>query len=58
MIQTKGLHNSQPVTEAQPNEPASLVNGANIDEKKHNKVPKDAYEKQVSDIKARNSYSI
>ena len=35
----------------QPNEPAPLANGATNDEKKNHKVLKDAYEKEVADIK-------
>ena len=51
MMQTKELYKSLLGTEEQPNEPASLANGASNDEKKNHKVPKDAYEKEVADIK-------
>ena len=51
MIQTKGLYKSLLGTEEQPNEPAPLANGATNDEKKNHKVLKDAYEKEVADIK-------
>ena len=49
-MQTKGLYKSLLRTEEQPNEPAPLANGASNDEKNHN-VLKDAYEKEVVDIK-------
>ena len=51
MMQTKGLYKSLLGTEEQPNEPAPLANGATNDEKKNHKVLKDAYEKEVADIK-------
>ena len=51
MMQTKGLYKSLLGTEEQPNEPAPLANGASNDEKKNQKVLKDAYEKEVADIK-------
>ena len=51
MMQTKGLYKSPLGTEEQPNEPAPLANGATNDEKKNHKVLKDAYEKEVADIK-------
>ena len=51
MMQTKGLYKSLLGTEEQPNEPAPLANGASDDEKKNNKLLKDAYEKDVADIK-------
>ena len=51
MMQTKGLCKSLLGTEVQPNEPAPLANGASNDEKKNHKVLKDAYEKEVADIK-------
>ena len=51
MMQTRVLYKSIHGTEIQPNETASLANGANNDEKKNRKVLKDAYEKKVSDIK-------
>ena len=51
MMQTKGLYKSLLGTEEQPNEPALLANGASNDEKKNHKVLKDAYEKEVADIK-------
>ena len=51
MMQTKGLYKSQLRTEEQPKEPAPLANGATNDEKKNHKVLKDAYEKEVADIK-------
>ena len=50
IMQTKGLYKSLLGTEEQPNEPAPLANGATNDEKNH-KLPKDAYEKEVADIK-------
>ena len=51
MMQTKGLYKSLLGTEEQPNETATLANGASNDEKKNHKVLKDAYEKEVADIK-------
>ena len=51
MMQTKGLYKSLLGTEEQPNEPALLANGASNDEKKNHEVLKDAYEKEVADIK-------
>ena len=51
MMQTKGLYKSLLGTEEQPNEPAPLANGASNDEKNNHKVLKDAYEKEVEDIK-------
>ena len=51
MMQTKGLYKSLLGTEEQTNEPAPLANGATNDEKKNHKVLKDAYEKEVADIK-------
>ena len=51
MMQTKGLYKSHFVTEKQPNEPASLANGASKGEKKNHKMLKDAYEKEIADIK-------
>ena len=51
MMQTKGLYKSLLGTEEQPNEPAPLANGATNDAKKNHKVLKDAYEKEVADIK-------
>ena len=51
MMQTKGLYKSLLGTKEQPNEPAPLANGAINDEKKNRKVLKDAYEKEVADIK-------
>ena len=51
MMQTKGLYNSLLGTEEQPSEPAPLANAASNDEKKNHKVLKDAYEKEVADIK-------
>ena len=51
MIKTKGLYKSLPGIEQQPNEPAPLANGASNDETKNHKVLKDAYEKEVADIK-------
>ena len=50
MMQTKGLYKSLLGTEEQPNEPASLANGASKDEKEKHKVLKDAHEKEVADI--------
>ena len=51
MMQTKGLYKSLLGTEEQPNEPAPLANGASNDEKKNHKVLKNAYEKEVADVK-------
>ena len=51
MMQTKGPYKSQIGTEEQPNERAPLAKGASNDEKKNHKVLKDAYEKEVADIK-------
>ena len=51
MMQTKGLYKSLLGTEEQPNEPASLANKVSNDEKENHKVLKDAYEKEVADIK-------
>ena len=51
MMQTKGLYKSLLGTEEQPNEPAPLANGSSNDEKKNHKMLKDAYEKEVADIK-------
>ena len=51
MMQTKELYKSLLGTEEQPNEPAPLAKGASNDEKKNHKVLKDAYEKEVADIK-------
>ena len=51
MMETKGLYKSLLGTEEQPNEPATLANGATNDEMKNHKVLKDAYEKEVADIK-------
>ena len=51
MMQTNGLYKSFLGTEEQPNEPALLANGASNDDKKNHKVLKDAYEKEVADIK-------
>ena len=51
MMQTKGLYKSLLGTEEQPIEPAPLANGATNDENKSHKVLKDAYEKEVADIK-------
>ena len=51
MMQTKGLYKSHFVTEKQPNEPAPLANAASKGEKKNHKMLKDAYEKEVADIK-------
>ena len=51
IMQTKGLYKSLLGTEEQPNEPAPIANGASSDEKKNQKVLKDAYEKEVADIK-------
>ena len=51
MMQTKGFYKSLLGTEEQPNEPAPQANGASNDEKKNHKVLKDAYEKEVVDIK-------
>ena len=53
MMQTKGLYKSLLGTEEQPNEPAPLANGAKNSEKKNHKVLKNAYEKDVADIKGK-----
>ena len=53
MMQSKGLYKPLLGTEEQPKEPAPLANWASNDEKKNHKVLKDAYEKQVADIKER-----
>ena len=51
MMQKKGLYKSLLGTEEQHNEPAPLANEARNDEKKNPKVLKDAYEKELADIK-------
>ena len=51
MMQTKGLYKSLLGRDEQPNEPAPLANGASNDEKKNHKVLKEAYEKEVADIR-------
>ena len=51
MRQTKGLYKSLIGTEEQPNETASLANETSNEEKKNHKVPKDACEKEVADIR-------
>ena len=51
MMQTKGLYKSLLGTKEQPNESAPVANGATNDETKNHKVLKDAYEKEVADIK-------
>ena len=51
VMQTKGLYKSLLGTEEQPYEPASLANWASNDEIKNLKVQKNAYEKEVADIK-------
>ena len=51
MMKTKGLFKTPLETEEQPNEPATLANGASNHEKKNHKVQKDAYEKEVADIR-------
>ena len=51
IMQTKVLYKSLLGAEEQPNEPAPLANGASSAEKKNNKVLKDAYEKEVVDIR-------
>ena len=50
-MQMKGLNKSLLGTEEQPNEPVPLANGASNDEKMVYKVLKDAYEKEVANIK-------
>ena len=50
-MQTKGLYKSLLGTQEQPNERAPLAKGAINDEKMNHKVLKDAYEKEVADIK-------
>ena len=50
-MQTKWLYKSLFGIEKQPNEPAPLANGVSNDRKKNHKVLKDAYEKEVADIK-------
>ena len=47
MLQTKALLG----TKEQPNEPALLSNMASNEEKRSHKMPNDAYEKEVADIK-------
>ena len=47
MMTTNGLLGSK----EQHNEPAPLANGASNDDKKNHKVLKDAYEKEIEDIK-------
>ena len=49
MMQTKGVHKSLHGTREQPNEPASLPNGASNFEMKNHKMLKDAHEKEVED---------
>ena len=49
----EGTLNSLIGTEEQPNDLAPLANGASNDEKKKHKVLKDAYEKEIADIKAK-----
>ena len=51
MRQTKGLYKSLLGTEELPNEPAPIAKGASNDEKKGRQVLKDAYEREVADIK-------
>ena len=51
MMQTKALYKSLLGTEEKPKETASQVSGSSNDEKKNQKVLKDAYEKEVADIK-------
>ena len=51
MIQAKGLYKSLLATEERPNEPAPLANRASNDGKKNHNVLKDAFEKEVADIK-------
>ena len=51
MMQTKGLYKSILGTKEQPHEPAPLANGACNDERKDHKVLKDAYEKEVEELK-------
>ena len=55
MRQTKGLYKSLLGTEEQPNGSAPLTIGASSDEKKNHKVLKDAYEKEIADIKENRS---
>ena len=50
LMQTKGLYKSLLGSKEQPNEPAPLGNGASNDVKNH-KMLKDAYEKEVADIR-------
>ena len=51
MMQTKALYKSLPGTEEKPKITAPQVSGSSNDEKKNQKVLKDAYEKEVADIK-------
>ena len=51
MMQAKGLYKSLLRTKEPHNEPAPLANMASNDEKKNNKVLKDALAKEVVDIK-------
>ena len=51
IMQTKEFYKSLLGKEEQPNEPAPLGNGASNDEKKSRKVLKNAYEKEVGELK-------
>ena len=53
----QGLYKSLHETEEQPNEPAPLANVESVDEKKNYKAPKDAYEKEIADIKKKRNKS-
>ena len=55
LMQTKGLYKSLLATEEQHNEPSPLANGPSKDEKKNHKELKDAYNKEVADIKKKRS---
>ena len=50
IMQTKGLYKTRLATGQQPNEPAPMATRAH-NEKKKNKLLKDAYGKEVADIK-------
>ena len=51
MMQTKGLYKSFLGTEERRNQPSPLADSAINDEKKNHELLKDAYEKDVADIK-------
>ena len=51
MRHKSGLYKSLLMSREQPNEPATPANGASSDGKKNHNELKDAYEKEVEDIK-------